>query len=206
MRFTGTLKSWDDDRGFGFIEPDQGGQDIFVHIKALTSLRGRPQPGQRLSFEIELGPQGKKRAKLVSLAQAPRAVASRPTASSSKARWGAATLFAIPAFLVVLLVANMVGQTPRWVPRAYAAASVITFIAYALDKSAAKRGGWRTRESSLHALALVGGWPGALLAQQFLRHKSTKAQFRSMFWLTVVLNVAGLVALSSPLAQALLSR
>lgn len=206
MRFTGTLKSWDDDRGFGFIEPDQGGQDIFVHIKAFSSLRGRPQPGQRLSFEIELGPQGKKRAKLVSLSQAPRAVASRPTASSSKARWGTATLFAIPAFLVVLLAAHMVGQPPRWVPGAYAAASVVTFIAYALDKSAAKRGGWRTRESSLHALALVGGWPGALLAQQFLRHKSTKAEFRAVFWLTVVLNVAGLVWLSSPWAEAVLSR
>lgn len=55
MRFTGTLESWDDDRGFGFIEPDRGGQDIFVHIKTFSSLRGRPQPGQRLSFEIELG-------------------------------------------------------------------------------------------------------------------------------------------------------
>lgn len=91
-------------------------------------------------------------------------------------------------------------------PGAYAAASVVTFIAYALDKSAAKRGGWRTRESSLHALALVGGWPGALLAQQFLRHKSTKAEFRAVFWLTVVLNVAGLVWLSSPWAEAVLSR
>src|SRR6218665_3119928 len=109
MRFTGTLKSWDDDRGFGFIEPDQGGQAIFVHIKAFASLRGRPQAGQRLSFEIELGPQGKKRAKLVSLAQAPRATVPRPLASSSKARWGTATLFAIPAFLVVLLITHVVG-------------------------------------------------------------------------------------------------
>lgn len=196
MRFTGTLKSWDDDRGFGFIEPDQGGQDIFVHIKAFAGLRGRPQPGLRITFEIELGPQGKKRAKRVSQALASRVAVPRPVASSSPARWGTATLFAIPAFLVVLLVAHIVGHPPRWLPWAYVAASVVTFLAYALDKLAAKRGDWRTRESHLHVLALAGGWPGALLAQQFLRHKSTKAEFRSVFWLTVVFNVAGLVWLS----------
>ncbi|RZI78674.1 MAG: cold shock domain-containing protein, partial [Rubrivivax sp.] len=49
MRFDGIIKSWNDDRGFGFIEPAQGGQEIFVHIKAFKGLRGRPQPGQRLT-------------------------------------------------------------------------------------------------------------------------------------------------------------
>jgi uncharacterized membrane protein YsdA (DUF1294 family) len=47
-------------------------------------------------------------------------------------------------------------------------------------------------------LALACGWPGALLAQQWLRHKSAKQEFRAVFWVTVVLNVAGLVAMSSP--------
>ena len=111
MRFTGTLKSWDDDRGFGFIEPDQGGQAIFVHIKALGGLRGRPQLGQRLSFEIELGPQGKKRARRVSPVQAPRSARPVPASPASPARWGAATLFAIPAFLVALL-ANQRPEAP----------------------------------------------------------------------------------------------
>lgn len=77
-------------------------------------------------------------------------------------------------------------------------ASVVTFIAYAADKSAAAKGAWRTRESTLHFLSLAGGWPGALLAQQFLRHKSTKQTFRQAFWATVVLNVVALLALSSP--------
>ena len=37
MQFTGTLQSWNDDRGFGFIEATQGGQEIFVHIKAFPA-------------------------------------------------------------------------------------------------------------------------------------------------------------------------
>ena len=37
MQFTGTLKSWNDDRGFGFIEATHGGQEIFGHIKAFAA-------------------------------------------------------------------------------------------------------------------------------------------------------------------------
>jgi cold shock CspA family protein len=69
MRFEGTLHTWNDDRGFGFIEPAQGGQEIFVHISAFGPRFGRPRVQQLLSFEVELGPQGKKRAKNVELVQ-----------------------------------------------------------------------------------------------------------------------------------------
>jgi uncharacterized membrane protein YsdA (DUF1294 family)/cold shock CspA family protein len=200
MQFEGTLKTWHDDRGFGFIEPTQGGQEIFVHVKAFQGLRGRPQAGQRLSFEIELGPQGKKRAKNV----AP-VVARRPAELRSKrggpARWRAATMFAIPAFVAVLLLAHVFGQPPRWSLAVYGAASVVTFLAYAIDKAAAQRGNARrTPERTLHTLALAGGWPGALLAQQFLRHKSSKAEFRSVFWATVVVNVVAFIVMATPQA------
>ena len=77
----------------------------------------------------------------------------------------------------------------------YLAVSFITFIVYALDKFAAKAGRWRTPERTLHILALIGGWPGALLARQKLRHKSQKQSFRSVFWLTVAVNLTGLALL-----------
>ena len=67
-----------------------------------------------------------------------------------------------------------------------------------LDKAAAQAGRWRTSEATLHLLALAGGWPGALLAQHWLRHKSAKRAFRAVFWVTVVLNVTGLVVVCSP--------
>lgn len=53
MRTEGLVKSWNDDRGFGFIEPIHGGQEIFVHIKAFPPRAGRPRVGQYVCFEIE---------------------------------------------------------------------------------------------------------------------------------------------------------
>jgi uncharacterized membrane protein YsdA (DUF1294 family)/cold shock CspA family protein len=205
MRFEGTLQTWHDDRGFGFIAPAQGGQEIFVHVKAFQGLRGRPEPGMRISFEVEQGPQGKKRAKHVQPVVA-RRPAMRLPARGGLARWGTASLFAIPAFVAVLLLAHVFGQPPRWSLAVYGAVSVITFIAYAIDKAAAQRANARrTPERTLHTLALAGGWPGALLAQQLLRHKSSKAEFRSVFWVTVVLNVAAFIVLAMPQARALIT-
>ena len=59
----------------------------------------------------------------------------------------------------------------------YAAMSVVTAIMYAVDKSFAMRDRRRVRERTLHLLALCGGWPGAVIAQQIFRHKRRKLGF-----------------------------
>ena len=196
MRFEGKLSSWNDERGFGYIESTQGGEPIFVHVSAWPRRGGRPQLNQAVSFEVEVGPKGK-RARNVQLQAVRRAP--RPSERARRAQWGTATLFAIPAFLVVYTLLAAVWRMPSWVAVVYLALSVATYLAYAADKSAAARGSWRASERSLHAMALAGGWPGALLAQQFLRHKSTKPEFRRVFWATALLNVLGLVVLASPI-------
>ena len=84
-----------------------------------------------------------------------------------------------------------------WLAALYAVASIACFIAYALDKSAARHGRQRTPERTLLLLGLAGGWPGALAAQSLLRHKSAKASFLAKFWCTVVLNLAALLALQA---------
>jgi len=201
MRFEGALTSWNDARGFGSITSSQGGEPIFVHVSAWPRSRGRPQLNQAVTFEVELGPKGK-RARSVQLRQARRPV--KHLERGSRAQWGGATLFAIPAFLVVFVVAAALWRLPLWVAGLFVVLSAVTFMAYAGDKSAAASGSRRTPESTLHALALAGGWPGALLAQQFLRHKSTKQAFRQVFWATVLLNVLAFVVLASPLRQSLL--
>lgn len=203
MRFEGTVTAWDEDRAFGFIEPVQGGQAIFLHITALPARSGRPTLNQRVTFEVELNRDGKKRAKKVQFARSGRpARASRSSTRSASATWGGATLLAIPAFLMLYLAVAMVWRVPVAVGMGYVGASVVCFLAYAADKSAAQRGHWRTPESTLLLLGLLCGWPGAVLAQQFLRHKSTKAAFRAAFWGTVWLNVGAFLVLSYPTINA----
>jgi uncharacterized membrane protein YsdA (DUF1294 family) len=99
------------------------------------------------------------------------------------------------ATLFLALVCGLAAREvlPRIVAAVYLAASVAAAIAYGLDKSAAQRGAWRTRESTLHVLSLAGGWPGALVAQSVFRHKSRKPSFRVAFWATVALNCGALV-------------
>lgn len=112
----------------------------------------------------------------------------------SSAPWTLQRALALPAFAVLYL-----GLVWRWgftpaVLWAYLALSALAFLAYAVDKSAAIAGRWRTTEKTLHWLSLAGGWPGALLAQQLLRHKTSKPGFVAVFWGTVLLNVLALVA------------
>ncbi|EPJ52750.1 MAG: cold-shock DNA-binding domain family protein [Osedax symbiont Rs2] len=71
----------------------------------------------------------------------------------------------------------------------YLFASVITFLAYARDKSAAKTGKWRIKEVTLQLFSLFGGWPGAIVAQKLLRHKSRKLSFQIIFWLMMSVNL-----------------
>lgn len=118
--------------------------------------------------------------------------------SGSPAPWGTASYFAIPAFVLFYLAVSAVWHVPAWVAGLYVAASVAALFIYAFDKSAAEAGRWRTSESTLLAVGLVGGWPGAIVAQQWLRHKSSKAPFRSAFWATVLVNIAAFALLASP--------
>jgi uncharacterized membrane protein YsdA (DUF1294 family)/cold shock CspA family protein len=196
MRFEGIVKSWNDERAFGFIEPLHGGQEIFIHITALPPRSGRPPLNQRISFEVERNRDGKKRAARAQLIRAPVATPVRPRRGT--AGWGGASLFAVPAFVAMYLVIAIVWRMPYAVAVAYVTLSILCFAVYAADKSAARSGGWRTREDTLLVMGLLGGWPGALLAQQLLRHKSAKASFRAAFWATVVINVLAFLALSSP--------
>lgn len=108
----------------------------------------------------------------------------------------------LPIFLFALVyaAASFAWNLPPLVAGAYLVISLSCFVAYAIDKSAARKGAWRTPESTLLLLGLACGWPGALLAQQWLRHKTSKRSFQQMFWFTVVANVIGFLWISSRLA------
>lgn len=103
-------------------------------------------------------------------------------------------------FLALYAYAALALGLPSAVGLAYVLASVACFALYARDKAAARRGDRRTPERDLLLLGLAGGWPGALLAQRWLRHKTVKLPFRHWFWLTVGVNLAGFCALARALA------
>ena len=88
---------------------------------------------------------------------------------------------ALLAWVLALATVKWYWGVPDMVLIAYGVLSVATFLGYWRDKSAARR--------TLQALALLGGWPGALLAQRWLRHKTKKTSFQIVFWLAVLLHM-----------------
>jgi uncharacterized membrane protein YsdA (DUF1294 family) len=72
------------------------------------------------------------------------------------------------------------------------AINATTFAAFAFDKRAAERRAWRVPEARLLMLAALGGSPGALVAQQALRHKTRKEPFRTWLWVIVGVQIAAL--------------
>jgi len=187
MRAKGKIVSWNSERGFGFIDPDSGGDRIFVHARALPFRRSDPEIGLKVSYEIGSDAQGRSRAENVRLAQDHRQLG--PALGA---------FLASGTFLLVIYATVVLRLMPAMLIWWYLALSTISLCIYALDKSAAKKGGQRTPERNLHLLSLLGGWPGALYAQQLLRHKSRKESFRAVFWFTVLLNMVGLAYLASP--------
>ncbi len=102
----------------------------------------------------------------------------------------------IPAVFFALIVLFTVnGQLAYYVPVFYLGLSLIAFGLYVWDKRAAQEGRRRIPERNLHLVALLGGWPGALCAQQQLRHKSQKMSFRIVLWLCVMANCGLLILL-----------
>lgn len=119
----------------------------------------------------------------------------RPTARRpDPAAWSLPRALALPVFAALLLFTWRQGTLHPAVLGLYGVASLLSLFAYALDKQAAESGRRRTPERRLHALDLAGGWPGGLLAQQWLRHKTAKGSFIVGFWFTVIVNVAAFVA------------
>lgn len=191
MRLRGRLQDWNDARGFGFVTPDGGGERALVHVRAFERPSRRPVEGDLLYYAVKTDARGRRNAVAVRFANEPGRAAgpSRPGAPSRST--GPAAVFAL-----ALLAACVAGLLPWAIAGAYAAMSAVLYFAYLADKAAAQRGRRRTPESTLHLLALLGGWPGAAFAQQHFEHKRSKADFVATFRVTIVANVLGLLALA----------
>jgi len=190
MRLKGKLLKWSDEKAFGFIVPNSGGDHVFIHKTAFSNRKRIPQVNDIITFSITKDKQGRYCAGEATFSG--EKLIKRQAKSVNKF-----SIYLSVAFLGFMIVASIMNYIPQKVVLAYLTCSIVTFSAYLLDKSKAKRGAWRTPESTLHFFALIGGWPGAAIAQQTLRHKSKKRDFRVVFWFTVIVNCAGLAWLTS---------
>ncbi len=92
-----------------------------------------------------------------------------------------AGLLALPVYAVQRL-----GPDYHWLGIYALVLSALAYWVYAVDKRRAEQGFWRIPEAQLHLLELLGGWPGAFLAQRRLRHKCSKVSYQVSFWLIVL--------------------
>ncbi|MCU0952448.1 MAG: cold shock and DUF1294 domain-containing protein [Burkholderiaceae bacterium] len=186
MRHQGRLTEWNDTQGYGFITPNGGGARVFVHR---TEVDGRrPRGGELLTYELEVDARKRHSARRLKFVQQP--------ARGAPAFGALVTTLLAAVFFAFIVSAAARGALPWALVGWYGALSVIAFFEYRHDKAASRRRAWRTQESTLHLMALAGGWPGALLAQRWLRHKSAKTSFQSVFVATVAINLAALVWLA----------
>jgi uncharacterized membrane protein YsdA (DUF1294 family)/cold shock CspA family protein len=190
VRYVGRISEWNGERGFGFVSPNGGGEHVFVHIKAFEHKSVRPAAGLLVSYDLSRDDRGRSTASAVRLVDTRR----KPRATDG----GVGARKAIGGlFFGVLLLGWLLSKVPTVVVIAYVAMSCLSILLYRHDKAAARNNRWRTQESTLQMFALLGGWPGALYAQDVFRHKSKKTEFQVVFWTMVVLNCAGLAWLLS---------
>lgn len=188
-RQKGRITHWNAERGFGFVTPVGGGERVFLHISAIADRRRPPAEGDMVTYDTAFDERKRPRAVGVK----PSILVSQKAQTASRRASGSVPLMVASLFVLFLIVETLAGRLPLMIIVIYGTASAVTFLAYWIDKSAAQHGHWRTKESSLLLLGLVGGWPGAVVAQRSLRHKSRKESFQWTFWVTVVMNSAALV-------------
>lgn len=219
MELRGSIKSWNDDKGFGFVIPEAGGPQVFVHISAMRGDR-RPQAGDAVFYIASKDQQGRLRAEHMRLqglsldkpairvkprqTTANAAKPAKPSKPARPKRQRRPSTMALPQQLgfkllvfALLCVAPALGawqlfwqQHWIWALALYPSVSLLALVCYGIDKQRALAGQWRTPESTLHLLEALGGWPGALLAQQLYRHKTRKFEYQAVFWLIVIAHQA----------------
>lgn len=194
---SGSIKQWNDEKGFGFIKGDNTA-DVFFHI---SSLRGdcRPKVGDKVFYVQKKDAQGRLVAEHVrhseltvddpNIRRHPSTTQSgntNRTGSQIQNVWMKLVFFcallALPALGVIELLLK---QNEPWVLGLYVITSIITFVLYWIDKKKAGNNSRRIPEARLHFFESLGGWVGALPAQQIFRHKTSKMSYRVVFWLIV---------------------
>ena len=187
----GKITKWNDEKGFGFITPNSGGKSVFIHINDFSKRHKRPIEGLSVTYDLAKDKRGRACAINVSPKRGHKEV-------TKAGKQKVSAIIISSAFISLVIALVILHKLPPIILGVYIVVSLLTFGLYAKDKSAALSGNWRISESTLHLFSLIGGWPGAAIAQSQLRHKSKKTSFRAVYWITVVINCGILGWLLTP--------
>jgi len=187
----GTVLDWHDEKGFGFIAPKSGGKKVFFHINDYSHRHKRPLKNLKVQYFLSTDQKGRHCAIDVAPIRG-----HKNNGYEVRQKLLSLTIFFL--FSTALYFLYSFNKIPLEIVYVYGVSSILSFMMYAKDKNAAEVGKWRTPESTLHLLSIVGGWPSAKIAQSFLRHKSKKMSFRVTYWVTVCINCSALYWLTTP--------
>lgn len=192
----GTLVLWNDDKGFGFVKPENGEKDYFVHISAIKNYQKgqsrRPALGDVILFDGEQTSGRQRRISSAVIEDLEVSVA-EPVAQTAITIPGVSRIYALLikllAFIPVLLSMDVLWRYGNPIPvAAYVFMTPITILYYAEDKRRALQHQWRISNFYLHCFEIMGGWPGALLAQNEYRHKLRRGAYQYGFWAIVAIH------------------
>ena len=176
---TGKLITWKDEKGFGFIRSDlQDHEEIFIHITAIQKASRRPVAGDKITYQIESDRRGRKRACNATLIEDGVVI--------NKNKLFIKMLVALPFLFAAYIIWKENNPIPLII---YLVMSPATYLLYVTDKISAIKKQWRIMENTLHLLELLGGWPGALLAQKQIHHKNRKLSYQIIFWAIVSIHL-----------------
>ncbi|OAL77322.1 cold-shock protein [Acinetobacter sp. SFB] len=202
MRDQGRLVEWFDDKGYGFIQPNDASKDrVFLHIKDFARQGPRPIVGCALEYTVLLDGEGRFRAQQVMYLKASQTqkILAKPKNLNGQTQKLKPMQIACVAYILALAVFTIAGLLSGMVLLFISIMNAMTYWMYAQDKEAALLGNRRVPEQTLHILSFLGGWPTAWLAQEKLRHKTQKQPFRKIYFCTIGLNILLILWLISPL-------
>jgi len=176
VRLRARIEEWRPERGFGFLRFEE--HRIFLHRRDFAVFHRAPKAGDCVEFVLGQDRHG-------------RLCAQQAELANDGGRISRQSLVLLGALLVApaAVLFRLLGTEYWYATLAAALApSLLAYLLYADDKGRSRAKAWRISEKNLHWISMLGGWPGAFLAQRRYRHKTAKLGFQGVFWMTVLLH------------------